>query len=260
MKHDHHEDNGDDESHPNHPTESGDPTEPVMVDSDGAPTGSGLLGRVTGAKRRPVVPAWAKSRSEFKSAGKGVAAYAWHVAAYHAVRTPWYTMRLALQAPWGACQFVSGSLRWVADTEGEPFRQASATREDVDEYLKLSRQRDRRVRWRTVVAVLASVVGLTTALTLYVLAPAWLLALASSAATLALGRLGQSADAPVIRRAVEIPKATKLTSDIVLRALGSLGIPAINQAQSKGGTGFSFTAPITRDGPGWMAEGTFRTA
>ncbi|MFC8829374.1 cell division protein FtsK [Streptomyces sp. NPDC057137] len=263
MKHDNHEDKGDDESHPNrptkspdsNPTESGDPTKPVMVDRPGEPTGPSLVGRVLGAKRRPVVPAWAKSRSEFKSTGKGVAAYAWHVAAYHAVRAPWYTVRLVLQAPWGAAQFVGGSLRWVADAEGEPFRQASATREDVDEYLKLSRQRDRRVRWRAVVAVLASVVGLTTALTLYVLAPAWLLALAGSATTLALGRLGQPADAPVIRRAVEIPKTTKLTSDIVLRALGSLGIPAINQAQSKGGPGFSFTAPITRDGPGWMAEG-----
>ncbi|MFI6084596.1 cell division protein FtsK [Streptomyces sp. NPDC051217] len=263
MKHDNHEDNGDDEAHPNCPTgsadsgpyESGDPTKPVMVDRDSQSTGPGLMSRVLGAKRRPVVPTWAKSRSEFRSAGKGVAAYAWHVAVYHGVRTPWYTVRLVLQAPWGAARFVSGSLRWVADAEGEPLRQASATREDVDEYLKLSRQRDRRVRWRTVVAVLASVVGMTTALTLYVLAPAWLLTLAGSAAILALGRLGQPADAPVIRRAVEIPKATKLTSDIVLRALGSLGIPAINQAQSKGGPGFSFTAPITRDGPGWMAEG-----
>jgi S-DNA-T family DNA segregation ATPase FtsK/SpoIIIE len=54
---------------------------------------------------------------------------------------------------------------------------------------------------------------------------------------------------------VEIPRATKLTSDIVLRALGSLGIHAITQAQAKDGDGFAFTAPITRDGPGWLAEG-----
>src|SRR3712207_7151751 len=31
--------------------------------------------------------------------------------------------------------------------------------------------------------------------------------------------------------------------------------PAINQAQAKGRDGFEFTAPITRDGPGWRAEG-----
>ncbi|WP_327368686.1 cell division protein FtsK [Streptomyces sp. NBC_01217] len=237
------------------PSESADPDEVTEVDRPGGPSGPGLMDRVRGAKRRPIVPAWAKSGREFKAAGKGVAAYAWHVAAYHAVRTPWYTLRLTLQVPRGAVRFVGDSLRWVVDAEGEPLRQDAASREDVDDYLKLSRQRDRRVRWRTVVAVAASIVGSTTAFAMYVLAPTWLLAISASAVSMALGRLGQPADDPVIHRAVEIPKATKLTSDIVLRALGSLGIPAINQAQSKGGDGFNFTAPITRDGPGWLAEG-----
>ena len=235
--------------------ESGDPDAPTMVDRPGGPSGPGLMDRVRDARRRPVVPAWAKSWAEFRTAGKGVAAYAWHITAYHAVRTPWYTLRLTLQAPRGAARFIGGSLRWVSDAEGEPFRQAAAAREDVSDYLKLSRQRDRRVRWRTAVALTASIAGTTTALALYVLAPTWLLALSGAAAILAMGWRGQPADAPVIHRAVEIPKATKLTSDIVLRALGSLGIPAINQAQSRGGDGFTFTAPITRDGPGWLAEG-----
>ncbi|MDH2388168.1 cell division protein FtsK [Streptomyces sp. HNM0663] len=233
----------------------GDPDAAVMVDRPGGPSGPGLMDRVRGSKRRPVIPAWARSRREFKTTGKGVADYAGHVAAYHAVRTPWYILRLTLQAPCGTARFVGDSLRWVADAEGEPLRQVAASREDIDDYLKLSRQRDRRVRWRTVVAVAASITVPVVALALYVLAPTWLVALSAAAVTMALGRLGQPADAPVIHRAVEIPKATKLTSDIVLRALGSLGIPAINQAQAKGGPGFTFTAPITRDGPGWLAEG-----
>ncbi|MFC5719610.1 cell division protein FtsK [Streptomyces gamaensis] len=231
------------------------PDEVIVVDRPGGPTSPGLLDRALGAKRRPVIPAWARSRQEAAAAGKGLAAYAWHVAAYHAVRTPWYCLRLTLQAPCGAARFVGGAVRWVTDAEGEPFRRAAADRANTDDYLKLSRQRDRRARWRTVVAVVASVVGITTALVLYVLAPEWLLVLCGSAVALALGRLGQAPDAPVVHRAVEVPKATKLTSDIVLRALGALGIPAINQAQAKGGPGFEFTAPITRDGPGWLAEG-----
>jgi S-DNA-T family DNA segregation ATPase FtsK/SpoIIIE len=111
------------------------------------------------------------------------------------------------------------------------------------------------VRWRTVVGVAALVVGAASALVLDVLAPAWLVGAVVIAVVLTLGRLGQPADAPVVHRAVDIPKATRLTSDIVLRALGALGIPAVNQAQAKGGSGFAFTAPITRDGPGWLAEG-----
>ncbi|MEU8551833.1 cell division protein FtsK [Streptomyces roseoverticillatus] len=227
----------------------------VSADSPCAASGPGLADRAQGAKRRPVIPAWAKSRQEFRAAGKGVAAYAWHVSAYHAVRTPWYAFRLALQAPQGAARFVSGRLRWVADAEGEPFRQYAAATDDIVKYLQLSRQRDRRVRWRAAVAFVASIAGITTALALYVMAPQWLLALCGFTLTMAMGWLGQPADAPVIHRAVEIPRATRLTSDIVLRALGSLGIQGINQAQSKGGDGFAFTAPITRDGPGWLAEG-----
>jgi S-DNA-T family DNA segregation ATPase FtsK/SpoIIIE len=229
---------------------------PTMVDRPTAgPSGPGLLARARGAKRRAVVPAWLRSRQEFRDAGKGVAEYAGHVTAYHAVRAPWYALRLTLRAPRGAARFVGGALRWLVDAEGEPLRQAAASREDVEEYLKLSRQRDRRVRWRTVVGVAASVAGPVAALVAYVLAPTWLLALAVPVAVLGLGRVGQPADDPVIHRAVEIPRAAKLTSDIVVRALGSLGIPAINQAQAKGSPGFAFTAPITRDGPGWLAVG-----
>ncbi|RDG36481.1 cell division protein FtsK [Streptomyces corynorhini] len=236
-------------------TESADPAATLTVDRPGGPSGPGLLDRVRGAKRRAVIPAWATSRSEFRAAGLGVATYAWHVTAYHAVRTPWYTFRLALQSPRGAARFVGGSLSWLVDAEGEPFRQSAAANDDIEDYLKLSRQRDRRVRWRAVVAVAASVVGVSSSLALYVLAPGWLLTLSGAVAGLALGRLGQPTDNPVIHRAVEIPKATKLTGDIVVRALGSLGLAAINQAQSKGGPGFTFTAPITRDGPGWLAVG-----
>ncbi|WP_329367124.1 cell division protein FtsK [Streptomyces sp. NBC_00669] len=231
------------------------PDSELLVDKLSDRPGPGLTDRIRGAKRRPVVPPWARSRRELRGAARWASGYVGHVSAYHAIRAPWYAVRLTLQAPRGAARFVGGSLRWVADAEGGPLRQAAATREDVEEYLKLSRQRDRRVRWRTVVGALAAICGTVTALTLYVLGPAWMVAACGAALTLALGRLGQPEDAPIIHRAVEIPKATKLTSDVVLRALGALGISAVNQSQSKGGSGFAFTAPITRDGPGWLAEG-----
>lgn len=143
----------------------------------------------------------------------------------------------------------------MADREGEPVRLAAVRREDAGDYLKLSRQRDGRVRLRTLVVALAAFIGLGSALAMYVLAPDWLLAVSVGAVILTMGSAGGRADAPVVSRAVELPKAQKLTSDIVLRALGALGIPAINQAQGKGRDGFTFTAPITRDGPGWRAEG-----
>ena len=237
-------------------SESGDPTARVMVDQPTpTATGPGYLGRLRGAQRRAVVPVWLRSVAELRTATAWVARHYAHAAGYHALRAPVYAARLTLQAPTGAARFVGGTMRWVADREGEPVRLAAVRREDAAEYLKLSRQRDGRVRLRTLVMVLAMFVGLGAALAMYVLAPGWLQAVSVSAVLMALGYAGQQADAPVIHRAVELPKAVKLTSDIVLRALGALGIPAINQAQAKGRDGFEFTAPITRDGPGWRAEG-----
>ncbi|MFF0733328.1 cell division protein FtsK [Streptomyces chartreusis] len=236
--------------------ESADPTAPVMVDQSAkTATGPGYLGRLAAAKRRDVVPMWLRSVAELKTATTWVARHYTHVAGYHALRSPVYALRLAMQAPTGLARFVGGTMRWMADREGEPVRLAAVRREDAAEYLKLSRQRDGRVRLRTLVAVLAMFVGLGAALAIYVLAPDWLQVVSVGALVLAFGAAGRKADDPVIHRAVDAPKATKLTSDIVLRALGALGIPAINQAQAKGRDGFEFTAPITRDGPGWRAEG-----
>ncbi|MFF5615084.1 cell division protein FtsK [Streptomyces albidoflavus] len=226
-----------------------------LVDSSPAPVGPGYLGRLRTARRRPVLPAWARSGAEMRTAAKWLGTHYGHTTAYHLVRTPVYAARLAFQAPRGAARFVGGAMRWAADREGEPVRLAAVRREDAAEYIKLSRQRDRRVRLRTAVTTLALFTGAVTALALYVLAPGWVLALTASTLVLAFGAVGSAADAPVVTRAVEVPTAPKLTSDIVLRALGALGIAPINQAQSKGRDGFSFTAPITRDGPGWRAEG-----
>ncbi|MCC5031894.1 cell division protein FtsK [Streptomyces sp. WAC 00631] len=219
------------------------------------PTGPGFMARVMGAKRHPIVPAWLRSRAELATAARWAAGHYGHLAGYHAFRAPVYAGRLLMQAPRGTARFVGGTLRWVADREGEPVRLAAVRREDAAEYLKLSRQRDARVRLRTLVTVLALLVGTGTALALYVLAPGWLQGVSVAALLLALGAAGTAPDAPVATRAVDVPKVQKLTSDIVLRALGSLGIPAINQAMGKGRDGFTFTAPITRDGPGWRAEG-----
>ncbi|MFB7937347.1 cell division protein FtsK [Streptomyces sp. NPDC056049] len=220
-----------------------------------AATGPGYLGRLASAKRRDVVPVWLRSTSELRTAAGWVARHYAHTVGYHALRTPVYALRLALQSPTGAARFVGGAIRWVADREGEPVRAAAVRREDAAEYLRLSSQRDDRVKLRTLIAAVATFIGATVALAIYVLAPGWLQTVSVGLVLLALGWAGRKADAPVVHRAVEIPKASKLTSDIVLRALGALGIPAINQAQGKGRDGFEFTAPITRDGPGWRAQG-----
>lgn len=232
----------------------GDPDSVTMVDG---PDRGGLpvLEQIRSGKRRPVIPAWARSKAELMQSARWLAGYAGHITAYHTVRAPAYAARLTLRAPAGAGKAAGSLRRWLADTEGAPVRARVVERGDAAEYLRLSRLRNNRVKLRTLLFVLASVVGTGAALALWVLAPAWLLAVVASAVTFALGWMGTPADAPVIHRAVERPKADRLTSDMVLRALGSLGITAINQVQAKGRDGLVFVSPITRDGPGWRAEG-----
>jgi DNA segregation ATPase FtsK/SpoIIIE, S-DNA-T family len=53
---------------------------------------------------------------------------------------------------------------------------------------------------------------------------------------------------------VVIARAQRLTSEVVVRALGALGLAGINQALSKDPKAIGFPAPITRDGPGWRAD------
>ncbi|MEV8211010.1 cell division protein FtsK, partial [Streptomyces sp. NPDC079189] len=87
--------------------ESGDPTEPVMVDGP-AEVGPGFIGRIMGAKRRAIVPLWLLSTAEFKTAARWAAGHYGHLAGYHALRSPYYATRLAFQSPRGAAKFVGG--------------------------------------------------------------------------------------------------------------------------------------------------------
>lgn len=221
----------------------------VLVDQPSAPEVAPVA-----EKRRPILPSWVKSAPEFRSMVRWAGIHYGHTTAYHTVRIPVYGAKAAGRAPLGAARVIAGSWRWVADREGAPVRGDAVRRADAGDYMTLSRQRNDRVKLRGTIAAIAAVFGLSLALTLYVLAPGWLLALAG-VSIIALGFAGQSHDAPLIGHAVVVPKAQKLTSEIVLGALASLGIGGINQAVAKGRNALAFSAPITRDGPGWRAEG-----
>src|SRR5688572_28926681 len=165
----------------------------VMVDQpDRAPARGDFLAELHArrAARRPVLPAWMLSAAEFGQVARWIAGHYLHITAFHAVRTPIYAGKLALRAPRGAWRSLAAAGRWTLDIEGLPVRLAAVRREDAELYLKLSRQRDLRVRWRTLVA--ASVAGLGTAATvaLIMLTPSWAHWAALTGAVLAFGLLG----------------------------------------------------------------------
>ena len=227
---------------------------PEMVDSIDAQRGPVYtLAARRAAKRRPIVPPWLRSAHELRGTATWAIGYTAHASAYHVTRSPKYAARLILRAPRGLVRVLGGFLRWLLDLEGEPVRQATVRTEDAEAYLRLSRQRDRRVRWRGIVAAFIVGGGVAAAVAV-ALAPEWAQWTVAGAVVLLLGLIGRPADKPLLDTAVVVPRVSRLTSDVVTRALSVLGIAGISQALAKNPRAIAFPAPITRDGPGWRAD------
>jgi DNA segregation ATPase FtsK/SpoIIIE, S-DNA-T family len=197
---------------------------------------------------------WLRSRREALTTLKWVSGHYLHVGGYHATRVPKYGAKLTVRTPRGLARVAAGMTRWMLDLEGHPVRMAAVLRADPEAYLKLSRQRDARVRLRVWIAGLALLAVLAVA-AVAVIGPPVARWAAVALAVVVFGTLGGPADRPLIDRAVGPSSREKLTSDIVIRALGALGIAAINQAVARDArTAIEFKAPIARDGPGWRAD------
>ncbi|MFF0733512.1 cell division protein FtsK [Streptomyces chartreusis] len=195
--------------------------------------------------RLPVLPDWVKLPDQRTAVRKWAVRHYSAVVGYHAVRLPCiYTPKILWYSPRGAWRWSTAIGRWVFDAEGKSLRLASVANEDAAEYLKLSRQRNDRVRLRGIVAAIASLVGLAAAMTLYVMAPSWLLLLAMAALTTTLGAVGAPADRPLIDLAKVTFRKRKLSSDIVIRAHEAAKLTTKDQT-------IAFPRPIGRDGDGW---------
>ena len=227
---------------------------PVLVDQPGRQRRPRLTAdAVRASERRPIVPAWLRSRDELLTASRWLAGHYAHTGAYHTARLPKYAGRLAVRAPRGAVRVIAGTARWTSDAEGAPVRLATVQRADAETYLKLSRQRDARVRWRTICAIGGMVLAIF-ALGALLLAPSELRWGILAGLVVILGVLGSPPDRPLLDTAVVVPHVARLTSDVVIRALSVLSLSGINQALGKNPSAITFAAPITRDGPGWRAD------
>ncbi|MFF4592428.1 FtsK/SpoIIIE domain-containing protein [Amycolatopsis sp. NPDC001319] len=228
---------------------------PLLVDQPDPKAAPSWWAGAREAKTREVIPGWARSRNELLSRAKWLAGYAGHTCAYHAVRTPRYVGVLVLHSPRGLARIVVNTHRWVFDAEAKPLRTNAVAAGNTEEYRKLAELRTERVRKRSTAVFLAFLV-LVAGLYLFVGAVTgwgWYLAAGTATAAL-LGTAGGRADKPIVSRAVIAARVPKLTSDVVLNALGSLGIAKIDQTIAGKGEKIHFPAPIVRDGDGWRAE------
>ncbi|MEU8524862.1 cell division protein FtsK [Streptomyces sp. NPDC048629] len=218
---------------------------PVDPTGDAYPTSLADWMEAKDKARQPVFPDWVKLPDQRAAVRRWAVRHYSTMVGYHAWRLPCvYAPRLLAYSPRGAWRWSSAVGRWVFDTEGRALRLASVLDEDAATYLKLSRQRDARVRMRSIIAAVSSMVGLTLALLLWVMAPTWLLALSIAALTTSFGLGGTPADKPLIDRAKVTFRKRKLSSDIVIRAHEAAKLTTKDQT-------IAFPQPIGRDGDGW---------
>ena len=206
------------------------------------------------SERRPVLPAWVTDPDTRRAAARWAAEHSTHLVAFHAVRVPLYCARLTARSPRGLGRTIMAVLRWAVDAESAGLRRDSNWRGEPRDYMALLRRRDERVRARLAAVVFGLFFLVVAVALLRYVAPGWLRLAAAAGTVAVLGLAGRRQDRPLVGPAVVTTAPPRLTSDVVVRALGSLGLAGINQAVAKGGHGITFPAPIVRDGPGWRAE------
>src|SRR6266516_4915209 len=239
----------------------GDADERVLVDSPEAQRDGPLLtpDSMRAATRRPIIPPWARSWTAFTETTSWWVRYWTYTLAFQATRSPKTAGRLLARAPRGVVRTLTRAARHVLDAEGHPARIAMVSGatvhvEHAHAYLRLSQQRDQRVRFRVAVAavVLLGIAG--GGGWLWLRGAAWTHWAALAVGIVVFGVVGAPADKPLLDTPVATQRPFKLTSDVVARALGVLGISALAEvAADPRAIRDLFPEPIRQDGPGWRA-------
>ncbi|RSN40055.1 cell division protein FtsK [Amycolatopsis sp. WAC 04197] len=229
------------------PDEQNTETLPVPVDPDNdTETGPGRHRR---GQRRPIIAPWLHSYATARAAVASRLGFYWHITLFHLTRVPLYVVRLAGRSPRGLSRVTLAASRWILHTESRSLRRSALEAAETEQYLKIMRDHDRRVRLRVLLALGLLLVAGTGFAVLLAQCPVWTQYAVVASLVGALGWVGSPADAPIVGSATVETRYVRLTSDAVTRALLSLGIGGMKDAAAIG-----FPAPITRDGLGWRAD------
>lgn len=209
-------------------------------------------------ERRPIIHA-ALTKEHRAAAFRWYAGKYTHHARFHFVRIPWYAAKILVYNPRGAVRVVRDVSAWVGHAETKAIktlavRHAQTSLTHLEDGHKIYHAAERvaapKVRARRIVLTAALLLILIGFPVLWFIAPRWAFPLAAATGVTALGYAGKPLDQPLIGHAVVSSEYTKLTSDMVDRALRSMGIAALSAKDARIG----FPAPIQRDGDGWRAD------
>ncbi|MFE6645691.1 cell division protein FtsK [Nocardioides sp. NPDC057772] len=223
--------------------------EPELVDAEPA-----TAAPVTRREVKPILPTWAKDRVTLLATIRWSIGYAAHVAAFHAFQSPKYGARILAQIPVGLVRSIHATAAWIFDFENREQRRNLIAGADERTFLALKNDHRGQVKGRMVTAALIALLAAVAAVVVYLAGPAFQIVGVTSVLVV-LAYVGRSRTRPLLGRAIDTAKTPPLTSELIVTALGALGIGELNKALAKDGpAAIGFPAPITRDGPGWRAD------
>jgi S-DNA-T family DNA segregation ATPase FtsK/SpoIIIE len=173
--------------------------------------------------------------------------------AYHALRSPSYFFKALAFAVWGVVVTIRRLITWWHIPGTTKLEWDAAANGLLTDHLRLHKQgrETRRARGTILALCLAGLIVAVVAMIVF--APWWGWALAAVALFVAFALAGRPQGTTITSKA-EVPAAVQPpTQDVIIRALGSLGIAQVNRALAEGNFP-PFPSPVREDGPGWRAE------
>ena len=206
------------------------------------------------AKRHPIIPEHLR-RDRIRQTVSEVAGLHWHKARYHGFRSPVYTVKTLVYAVRGLFRLTGQLVAWANWADGWVLESlaVAAGRSGHHDAMNAHMQgrKTRATRWQIIAVSAVSAVAALLAMARWL--PWWGWAAFIVAAVVVLVRHGAPDGQPIIQAAIVPTAYQPPTPEVITRALGALGIAAINQV-IKDGPGIGFVSDVHRDGDGWGAE------
>jgi S-DNA-T family DNA segregation ATPase FtsK/SpoIIIE len=228
------------------------PTE-VRLDEDQAAGPAYVDITSTGEKRRPVIPEhWRSGEAARKHVGL-IAARHGHRAAYHGVRSPAYFARSLAFSVWGVVVTVRRILAWWHIPGATKLEWEAAAKGSLNDHLRLHKQGRETRKARGTILAFCLVLLAAAVVAMVLLAPWWGWGLAAVVLYASFALAGRPNGKTITSKAVLPSDVAPPTADVIVRALGAMGISQINAA-IKDGPPINFPSPVREDGPGWRFE------
>jgi S-DNA-T family DNA segregation ATPase FtsK/SpoIIIE len=214
------------------------------------PTVHATVTNLSEAERRPIVPAWMRTKDGRQTFVGRAWNLFWYSVALHAWKSPTYLGKMAVFAPWGLLRVLGRQIRWASHPQLTELLNAAAAKNDLDQGpLIASKVADaRKARFLALGAEVLAVAVLV--LVLRTLAPWWAQWLVVAVALPVFAHVGRPVDKPIIEHVTIGRRFTRLTALMVRDAVVSLRLTGL-----KGPEDISFPPPgVHGDGPGWLAR------